>query len=263
MTTHNQFKRRLQQKVPQSGFWLSLSSSSVTEIAAYAGFDWILVDMEHAPNDLSNISDHLRAAKGGTAEVLVRPPFSEPVMVKRLMDIGVRNLMFPMVQSAAEAELAVSWTRYPPHGVRGHSGTTRANGYGRETSYLDSYIDDLCIVVQVETPEAVGRIGEIAAVDGVDAIFIGPGDLAAAMGHVGNVLARDVQEAIAHALGRIHDAGLAGGVLGFGEETARRYFSAGFDFVAAGGDAWLVSRMTTDLAAAVRPTAAAAEPSEC
>ncbi|MGJ8546189.1 MAG: HpcH/HpaI aldolase family protein [Sulfitobacter sp.] len=239
-------KNLLQRGSRRIGFWLSLCAPNVTEIAAGSGADWLLLDMEHAPNDLSQITEHLRAANGAPgsagAEVIVRPPSSDQTMTKRLLDIGVRNLMFPMIQTAEDAARAVSWTRYAPEGVRGISATIRANDYARQGDYLATYADRLFIIVQVETPEAVENIAEIAAVKGVDAIFIGPGDLAASMGHAGNTMAPEVQEMIKRAADAVHEAGLPVGILGYGEEAAERYFAQGHEFVAVAGDAWLLAR---------------------
>lgn len=230
----------------QIGFWLSLCSPNVTEIAAGSGADWLLLDMEHAPNDLSQITDHLRAASSvpdtDGAEIIVRMPVADQTMTKRLLDIGVRNLMFPMIQNADDAAQAVSWTRYPPHGVRGISATIRANNYARQQNYLSEYASRQCIIVQVETPEAVSNIPEIAATDGVDAIFIGPGDLAASMGFAGNPMANDVQQTIKTAVAAIHEAGLPAGILGYGQELTELYFDMGLEFVAVAGDAWLLAR---------------------
>lgn len=227
-----------------SGFWLSLCSPTVTEIAAGSGIDWLLLDMEHAPNDLSQITDHLRAAESvrAGAPLVVRMPVSDQTMTKRLLDIGVQNLMFPMIQTAQDAKHAVSWTRYPAEGLRGISATIRANNYGRDAGYLAGYADAQCIIVQVETPEAVDNIPEIAAVSGIDAIFIGPGDLSAAMGHAGNPMHPDVQDKIRHAVAAIHDAGLPAGILGYGKDAANSYFTSGIEFVAVAGDAWLLTR---------------------
>ncbi len=234
-----------------AGFWLSLCAPTVAEIAAGSGIDWLLLDMEHSPNDLSQIPDHLRAAKSApnsaAVELIVRPPVSDQTMTKRLLDIGVRNLMFPMIQTANDAEQVVSWTRYPPNGVRGISATVRANNYGRQSDYIATYANALCVIVQVETPEAVDNIPAIAAVAGVDAIFIGPGDLAASMGHAGNPMHADVQARIAQALAAIHKAGLPAGILGFGKDAAQRYFGLGFEFVAIAGDAWLLTRQMDTL----------------
>ncbi|MBY6089922.1 HpcH/HpaI aldolase family protein [Maritimibacter alkaliphilus] len=239
------------------GIWLSLCSSTVTEIASGSGVDWLLVDMEHAPNDLSQITDQLRAARGAagtsTAEVIVRPPSSDQTMTKRLLDIGARNIMFPMIQTAEDAARAVSWTRYPPHGVRGISATIRANDYARQGDYLTRYADEICVIVQVETPEAVANIPEIAAVPGVDAIFIGPGDLSAAMGYAGQVGAEPVQALIKEAVAAIHAGGKAAGILGYGEAVARKFFDDGIEFVAIAGDAWLLAREMDGLVSRLKP----------
>lgn len=237
-------KQSLRQGSRLSGFWLSLCSPTVTEIAAGSGIDWLLLDMEHAPNDLSQIIDHLRAAGSANpdAQMVVRMPSSDQTMTKRLLDIGVRNLMFPMIQNAEDARRAVSWTRYPPEGLRGISATIRANNYARQTEYLTTYADAQCVIVQVETPEAVAEISAIAAVPGVDAIFIGPGDLSSAMGHTGNPMHPDVQDKIREAVDAIHAAGLPAGILGYGADLARRYFEGGIEFVAIAGDAWLLTR---------------------
>src|SRR5690349_8429308 len=200
----NHFKRGIASGgTPQIGLWLSLASPFATEIVAGAGFDWVLVDMEHSANDLSEVGHHLRAAVGGTAEPVVRPPWNEPVMVKRLLDIGVRSFLFPFVQSAEEARRAVAATRYPPDGIRGVAVATRANRYGRVPDYPKRAAEEICILVQVETRRAVQEIEAIAAVDGVDGIFIGPSDLAADMGHLGNSQHPEVQDAILEAGRRI------------------------------------------------------------
>ncbi|WP_354544563.1 aldolase/citrate lyase family protein [Roseovarius sp. MBR-78] len=233
------------------GFWLSLCAPTATEIAAGSGIDWLLLDMEHSPNDLGQVPDHLRAAQsapgGAAVEIIVRPPAADQTMTKRLLDIGVRNLMFPMIQTAEDAAAAVSWTRYPPEGVRGISATTRANNYGRQADYLDRYVDAQCVIVQVETSEAIDQIPAIAAVPGVDAVFVGPGDLAASMGHAGDPMHAEVQDRIAQAIAAIHAAGLPAGILGYGKDTARRYFDQGFEFVAIAGDAWLLTRQMDTL----------------
>lgn len=241
----------------KAGFWLSLCAPTATEIAAGSGIDWLLLDMEHSPNDLSQITDHLRAAAsaigGPDVEMIVRPPVADQTMTKRLLDIGVRNLMFPMIQTADDAARAVSWTRYPAHGVRGISATVRANNYGRQSDYLATHAEALCIIVQVETPEAVDNIPAIAAVQGVDAIFIGPGDLAASMGHAGNPMHAAVQVRVAQALKAIHDARLPAGILGFGHDAATQYFEHGFEFVAMAGDAWLLTRHMDTMVREMKP----------
>src|SRR4051812_5073346 len=184
---HNKFKHALASGKQQVGLWLSMTSPVATEIVAGAGFDWMLVDMEHSANDLVDVGAHLRAAVGGTAEPVVRVPWNDFVLVKRLLDLGVRSFLFPFVQSAEEAKRAVEATRYPPKGIRGFAGTTRANRYGRVPNYAQRAEEEICVLVQTETRQALGEIEKIAALDGVDGIFIGPADLAASFGHLGQL----------------------------------------------------------------------------
>src|SRR5277367_1858624 len=150
----NMFKQRLASGTPQIGLWMTLASPTATEIAAGAGFDWLLIDTEHSPNELPDVQHHLRAAEGGTAEPVVRVPWNEPVAVKRMLDIGVRSLLFPFVQSAEEAAQAVRATRYPPDGIRGVSGVSRATRYGRVADYYSRAASEICVIVQIETAKA-------------------------------------------------------------------------------------------------------------
>jgi 4-hydroxy-2-oxoheptanedioate aldolase len=243
----NRFKRALAAGTPQIGLWMSLASPTATEVAAGAGFDWLLLDMEHAPNELPDIAHHLRAAEGGTAEPVVRVPWNEPVIVKRLLDIGARTLLFPFVQSAEEARRAVTATRYPPQGIRGFAGTTRANRYGRAAGYAQKAAEEICVLVQCETRKAVADIAAIAAVDGVDGIFIGPSDLAADMGHLGNTQHAEVQAAILDAGKRIKAAGKAPGFLSVREDETRRVLDGGFLFVAVNTDVAILARQSEAL----------------
>lgn len=238
----NEFKQALAAGTPQVGLWLTVGSPTVTEIAAGAGYDWLLIDMEHSPNDLVDVLHHLRAAVGGTAEPAVRVPWNEPVQVKRLLDMGARTLMFPYVESAEEARRAVAATRYPPHGMRGFAGTSRATDYGRIANYAAHAAEDICVLVQIETPAALAAIPDIAAVEGVDGIFIGPNDLAANMGHLADAGAPAVRSAIADAVARIKAAGKAPGILDFNEERAKQLFAAGCVFIAVNGDAGILAR---------------------
>ncbi|HEX2215594.1 MAG TPA: aldolase/citrate lyase family protein [Xanthobacteraceae bacterium] len=240
----NTFKRALAAKQKQVGFWLTLASTTATEIAAGAGFDWLLIDMEHSVNELPDVQDHLRATVGGTAEPVVRIPWNEPVLVKRLLDAGGRSLMFPYVQNAEEARQAVAATRYPPAGIRGFAGAARGSNYGRIKDYAQRIADEICVIVQVETPAAAKAIPEIAAVEGVDGIFIGPNDLAANMGFLGNMFAPEVNAAVREGMDKINQAGKAAGLLNFRENEARDWFGAGFTFIAVAGDAGLLARQT-------------------
>ncbi len=248
----NRFKRALAAGAPQIGLWMSLASPAATEVAAGAGFDWLLLDMEHSPNELPDIAHQLRAAEGGTAEPVVRVPWNDPVTVKRVLDIGARSLLFPFVQSAEEARRAVAATRYPPHGIRGFAGTTRANRYGRVPDYAKRSAEEICVLVQCETRRAVADIAAIAAIEGIDGIFIGPADLAADMGHLANTQHPDVQAAILDAGKRIRAAGKAPGFLSLREDETRRVLDAGFLFVAVGTDVAVLARQTEALARTFR-----------
>lgn len=245
-STGNTFKQALHQGCKTKGYWVSLCSAASAEIMAGSGVDWLLVDMEHSPNEVATVADQLRAV-GRACSVVVRPPESNQTLAKRLLDIGVKTLMFPMIDTPEQARAAVSWTRYPPLGVRGISAVVRATNYGRTAqSYLEAQ-DDICVIVQAETPAALANIEAIAAVEGVDAIFIGPGDLAASMGYAGRPTAEPVQQAINDALRRITAAGCGAGVLSYGVEPAMEAFGQGAAFVAVGADTWLLARESSAL----------------
>ena len=247
LTFDNGFKSALATGRPQLGAWLTMACATATEIAAGAGFDWLLIDMEHSPNELGDVVAQLRSANGGTAEPVVRVPWNEPVMVKRLMDQGVRSLMFPYVQSASQARAAVAATRYPPAGIRGIAGTSRATDYGRRRDYASQVDAEVCVIVQIETFEAITAAAEIAAVEGVDGVFIGPNDLAANMGALGRIDAAPVAAAIASGLHAIRGTGKAAGILDFAPSSARTRFADGFGFIAVGGDAFALARALRDL----------------
>lgn len=247
----NAFKKAIGEGRPQIGLWSTLCSTIAAEAIAPAGFDWILIDMEHSPNELPGVVSQLQALQGGTATPIVRPPVTEPVMVKRLLDAGASNLLFPMVNSAEEAAAAVAGTRYPPHGIRGVSLNTRANRYGRVTDYLDRYRDELCVIVQIETRRAVGAIEAIAAVDGVDALFFGPADLSCDMGLIGKMTHPDVMRVLEDGARRCRAAGVPAGVLTV-EAEAKRMVDMGFTFVGVGSDTALLARGADGLCQRVR-----------
>lgn len=247
----NAFKAGLSKSAPQFGLWVSLCSAASAEILAGSGADWLLVDMEHSPNEIASVADQLRAAEN-RASVIVRPPVSDQAITKRLLDIGVPSIMFPMIDTAEQAAAVVAWTRYPPDGVRGISGVIRANDYGRDSGYHARVQEETCVIVQAETPLALANIEAIAAVPGVDAIFIGPGDLAAALGHTHNPSAEPVRAAIADGLYRIRAAGCAAGVLAYGASAATDAVRQGAKFVAVGADTWLLARESAALIAGVK-----------
>jgi len=232
----NAFKKALKEGKAQIGLWSSLGSNMVAEGIAHSGFDWILLDTEHSPNELPALVSQLQAMKGGTATPIVRPAWNDAVLVKRLLDIGVQSLLFPFVQTPEEAKRAVAATRYPPHGIRGVATTARASNFGRVKDYLKKANDEICVLVQVETMEAIGRLRDIASVDGVDGVFIGPSDLAASMGHLGNFQHPDVQKVITAAIQEIRAAGKAGGYLTGVEDEAKKRLAEGYQFVAVGSD---------------------------
>ena len=245
----NPLKRALREGHPQIGLWSSLSSHISTEIIAGSGFDWLLLDMEHSPNALPMVHRQLQAMQGSATVAVVRPSWNDPVLFKRLLDIGVQNLLVPFVQNADEARRAVAATRYPPDGIRGVATTTRANRYGRVHDYLKHANDEICIVTQIETRAALAAIEDIAAVDGVDGLFIGPNDLAADMGHLGESAHPDVRAAIEAAVCRIQKTGKVAGILAGVEADAHHWLDRGCLFVAVGNDAGILARQTEALAA--------------
>ena len=186
MPLENPLKTALGRGEKQLGLWLTLGSPLAAELAAGAGFDWVLIDMEHSVLNEAQVLDHVRAAHvGGRAEPIVRIPWNEPIVFKRLLDSGVRSFLVPYVQNAEEARRAVAATRYPPDGVRGFPGMHRGNAFGRNKNYPQEAAAEIFLAVQVESPQAADNAGAIAAVDGVDCVFVGPNDLAANMGFVG------------------------------------------------------------------------------
>lgn len=237
----NSFKRALASGTRQIGCWSALANPITSEILAGAGFDWIVVDAEHGPNDVGTVLAQLQAAAAGPTHVVVRPAWNDPVLFKRYLDIGVQTLLVPFVQNEREAAQAVAATRYPPRGIRGFAAATRASRFGRVREYHQHCEDELCVLVQVETRLALSHVERIAAVEGIDGVFIGPGDLAADMGHVGHPAHADVQTAIEGAIARIQGAGSIAGILTNDERLARRYIELGCLFVAVGSDVGLLA----------------------
>ncbi|MCW5606188.1 MAG: hypothetical protein KIT18_16735, partial [Burkholderiales bacterium] len=236
---------------PQIGIWSSLCSHVSAEVLADAGFDWVLLDTEHSPNELPMVQNQLDAMLAGSTEPIVRPAWNDMVLIKRFLDVGARTLLLPYVQNVEEAQRAVAATRYPPQGVRGVSGCTRANRYGRVKDYFKRVHDETCVLVQVETRAAMAQLDAIAAVEGVDGVFIGPNDLAADMGHLGNWQHPDVWKVMEDAAKRIRKAGKAPGIL-VGEADGRRCLDLGYLFIAVGSDLVMLARGTEALAAKFR-----------
>ena len=240
----NHFKRAISAGRPQIGLWCSFPTHHTVELLSRTGFAWLLLDMEHSPNDMGSLHMQLMATAGGTATPVVRPPWNDMVMIKRCLDVGAQTLLLPYVQTAEEAANAVAYTRFPPEGLRGVASSTRAAGFGRIKDYLNIAHREICVLVQVETKKSLDNLEAICDVDGVDGVFIGPNDLAAGLGHRGNIPHPEVQGAIADAIKRIRARGKAPGIL-VGEADGKRMLDLGALFVAVGADAGVL-RMSAE-----------------
>ena len=245
----NTFKRALKAGKVQLGLWCSLSSHYAIELVAGSGFDWLLLDTEHSPNDLESVLTQLQAAAPYPAHPVVRVPWNDMVTIKRFLDIGSQTILIPYVQNAEEAKAAVAYTRYPTAGVRGVAGGTRATRWGRIKDYARRAHEEICVLVQVETQTALDNLEKIAAVDGVDGVFIGPADLHASLGYPGETNNPKVVPVIDDAVRRIRKAGKAPGILTTVEADARRWLECGGQFVAVGVDTVVLARGTEALAA--------------
>jgi len=232
----NQFRQDLIARKKLIGCWCSLGSPITTEVMGLAGFDWLLLDGEHAPNDVLSFIPQLMALKDSASAPVVRPQWNDTVIIKRLLDAGFYNFLIPFVESADDAKRAVAATRYPPQGVRGVTVSQRNNKYGTVKDYFKIVNDNIAVMVQIETMTAVNAIDEICAVDGVDGIFIGPGDLSTTMGHIGNPLHPEVQAAMQKVYASAKAHGKPAGILAPAEADARRYLEMGISFVAVGSD---------------------------
>jgi len=247
----NRFKAGLAAGVTQIGMWSSLVDPVAAEIAAGAGFDWLLVDGEHAPNDLRTILAQLQAMAPYTQTTpIVRPPIGDVVLIKQLLDIGVQTLLVPMVETPEQAAEMVAAMQYPPKGIRGvGSALARASRWNRVADYVHKAGDEMCLLVQVENVRGFENLDAIAAVPGVDGVFIGPADLSASFGHLGNAGHPEMQARIDDAIARIKQAGKAAGILSFDDAASRRYVEMGCGFVAVGADGTLLARAVEGLAA--------------
>ncbi len=242
---------------PLTGMWVCSGSPLIAEICAGSGLDWLLVDAEHSPNGLESILAQLQAVHGYPISTLVRPPANETVLIKQYLDLGVQNLLIPMVNTVADAEAAVAATRYPPEGVRGvGSALARAARWNRVPNYLGSAAGTISVTVQIESAAAVETVEDILAVEGVDAIFVGPSDLAASMGVLGQQEHPDVRDAVEHCLLAASRTDKPAGVNAFNPTTARHYLDAGADFILVGADVALLAHGSEALAAEFIPPAA-------
>jgi 4-hydroxy-2-oxoheptanedioate aldolase len=256
----NSFKAALTAKQAQVGFWLSMADPYLAEVSATAGFDWLLIDGEHAPNDLRSTLAALQAIAPYRSQPVVRLVSGEVYLIKQMLDIGAHNLLVPMVDTAEQARALVAATQYPPLGIRGvGSAVGRASGWSARGDYLAAADDEVCLLVQAETVTALKNLEAICAVDGVTGVFIGPADLAASMGHRGKPGHPEVQAAIEGAMRTIIASGKAAGTLTSDPALARRYLDLGCTFVATGVDVLLYANAARKLAADfLSPGAAAA-----
>lgn len=246
----NTFRQALKEKRSQIGFWQALANPYTVEISADAGYDWLLLDAEHAPNDIPLLVAQLQAMKGSASHAVIRPPVGDTVIIKQLLDIGAQTLLVPMVESGAQAEALVKATRYPPHGVRGvGAALARASRFNRIPDYLQTANDEICLLLQIESRAGLAALDDIATVEGVDGVFIGPADLAADMGFLGKPGAPEVQAAVEDGLRRIQAHGKAAGILTGDLGLAKRYVELGATFVAIGNDVTLFASATTKLLA--------------
>ena len=233
----NAFKAALKRGEFQLGLWVALGSAYAAEIAAGSGYDWLLIDGEHGPNDMPRISEQIGALRGRGSHPIVRPPMGEAWYLKQLLDQGTQTFLVPMVDTAEEAAALVKAVRYPPQGIRGvGAGLGRSSDFNRIADYLATANEEICLLVQVETRKAIDNLDEIAAVDGVDGVFIGPSDLAADMGYLGQPGAEPVQATIRDAFRRIKAKGKACGTMSIVLEQSRAYREMGADFLAIGTD---------------------------
>ena len=255
-TPDNLFKQALARGEVQIGLWQALADPYAAEICAGSGFDWLLLDGEHAPNDLRSLLAALQSVAAYPTHPVVRVPHGDAALIKQVLDIGATTLLVPMVESAEQAAALVRAMRYPPQGVRGvGSAIARSARWSRYPHYLQEANDCVCLLVQVESLAALQQVDAIAAVDGVDGVFIGPADLSASMGYLGQPAHPEVRAAIDHAIARILHAGKAPGILCADETLARHYLALGARFVAVGVDTSLLVRATAALAAQFKQAA--------
>lgn len=251
----NIFKQRLRSGQPQIGLWLGLADPYSAELAANAGFDWLLIDGEHAPNDIRGLLGQLQALAAYPAQPIIRPVIGDQALIKQLLDIGAQTLLVPMVESAAQAQELVRAMRYPPNGIRGvGSALARASRWNSIPDYLNEADEQVCLLVQIENLAGMEQLDNIIAVDGVDGVFIGPADLSASMGHRGNPGHPEVQAVIDDAIVRITQAGKAAGILSADQALARRYLELGARFVAVGVDTVVLMRSLQNLANTFKQT---------
>ena len=238
----NPFTQAIKTGTKQVGLWITLADGLAAEVVAGAGYDWVVIDTEHSPSDGLTTAAQLQAFAGTNTTTLVRPAWNDPVLIKQALDIGAQGLVIPMIQSIEHAKQAISAIRYPPHGIRGVAGGTRATKFGRITDYYQKIDNELTVILQLETAAAISCASQIAALDGVDGIFFGPADIAADIGHLGNPMHDDVWALIKPAAAKLCAAGMPCGTLVLDPAFAADLLNEDFTFVATGTDAILFAQ---------------------
>lgn len=257
--TKNKFRDALKAGLPQIGCWVGLADANVAEALAGCGFDWLLLDGEHAPNDVRTILEQLRALAPYAVSPIVRPVQGDVALIKQYLDVGAQTLLVPMVDTPEHAALLVKAMRYPPDGIRGvGAALARASRWNQVENYLNLANEQMCLLVQAETPLALKNIEAIANTEGVDGVFFGPSDLSASMGFRGQPSHPDVQKAIVDAITQVRAAGKAAGILVTDKKLANDYLAHGANFVAVGVDTSLLVKAATDLAQSFKQTTAPA-----
>lgn len=249
MTFENYFKQRLKTQ-QQIGLWVGLADAYGTEIAANAGYDWLLIDGEHAPSDLRTTLAQLQSIAAYPSQAVVRPPIGSVQLIKQLLDIGAQTLLIPMIETVEQAELMVKAVRYPPHGIRGvGAALARATRWNSIANYYATAHENICLLIQIESVTGLENLDAILKVDGIDGIFIGAVDLSATMGYEGNPNHPEVQKAVVDAIQRIRAAGKAAGILSTTHDVTQQYLDLGTEFVAVGVDTSVLMNSLRDLLA--------------
>jgi 4-hydroxy-2-oxoheptanedioate aldolase len=249
------FKHRLQTGTPQIGIRSQLCSTIVAEALGFCGFDYVYLDMEHAPNSLMLVLQQCQAIAGTPAVPVIRIPANDPVLIQQLLDVGIENIVVPMVNTVEDALLAASATRFPPNGIRSVTGVHRGNAYGGHPDYNEIVEARICLIVQIESKDALNRISDIAAVDGVSGVLFGPADLAADFGFLGKGNHPEVTKAIADSLHLVKAHGKFVGMSTGDAESGRKWLAQGCDFVSVGGDVRTLTSGARKLATAARAIA--------
>ena len=244
----NKFKKALKAGKHQIGIWNSIAGNSVPELLATCGFDWVLIDTEHAPVETVEIQSSLHSISAyENVSAVVRPAGNDPILIKRILDMGALTLLLPYIQTAEEAKDAVSYVTYGPNGMRGMAGMTRATRYGKVKNYFKKASEEICLLVQVETVQAIDQLEAIALTPGIDGVFIGPADLSASMGYPGEINHPEVVKVIMHAISKLKSLNIPSGILTLDFDSAKRYISAGTTFTAVGVDMVLLAESTRNL----------------